>query len=62
MTIAIGGWVLLALAAGPCSDVIPITCAVRYGQIVRGYDTARECEADRKAGQVCVPALALVNR
>lgn len=64
MTIAIGGWVLMALAAGHGADVGPRTLddTIRNGRVVRGFDTASDCEKARQAGQVCVPALALVNR
>lgn len=67
MTIAIGGWVLLACAA-------PIHCNsvgdfVRTGAIVRGFDTAEGCEEARAkltpqgaADHACLPALALVYR
>lgn len=62
MTIAIGGWLLLVTSgvAGCIRDTV--SCAVQHGTIVRGYDTARECESARTTGQICVPALALVNR
>jgi hypothetical protein len=54
----------MALAAGHGADVGPRTLddTIRNGRVVRGFDTASDCEKARQTGQVCVPALALVNR
>lgn len=63
MTIAIGGWVLLSMVI--CGDVpcrTTVNDAVQKGLVVKGFDTAEDCEKARRDGQVCVPALALVNR
>lgn len=60
MTIAIGGWLLVLVAGGG----VTVETAVRQGVVMRGFDTAEACERARDAarGQVCLPALALVNR
>jgi len=63
MTIAIGGWMLLLVTGGAAN--VPNVAAT--GIIVRGYDTASDCEKDRashgwSATHRCLPALSLVSR
>lgn len=66
MNIAIGGWLLLAVAGAP-REPLTVDQIVSTGVVVHGFENADECETERAKfrgtqNTFCLPALAFINR